>query len=344
MTGADPGTNRVAAGAAPALRSMKAIGTTAIVAVTTPELIDRAERILRDELAAIDAACSRFRPDADIARVHRAAGTPVRVSALLFEAIQVACTVAEATDGAIDPTVGAAIEALGYDRDYELLAAGADDDRSDDHAADHAHSSTHAPRPAPGWRCIELDVRRRTVRVPAGVRIDLGASAKALAADRAAQRVAGALSTGALVSLGGDVAVAGPPPDGGWAVGIAIDSATAPGEVEQVVAITSGGLASSSTRVRTWRHDGRDVHHVVDPATGDCVEPYWALVSVAAPSCVDANAASTASLVWGPRATARLRELGLPARLVGVDGNVLRMNGWPEDQPHGHADAPEVTT
>ena len=68
-----------------------------------------------------------------------------------------------------------------------------------------------------------------------------------------------------MVSLGGDIAVAGTPPQGGWAVGIAVDSSTPVDRVDQVVAIRGGGLASSSTAVRTWDSGVRRVHHIIDP-------------------------------------------------------------------------------
>jgi len=301
----------------PALRSMQAIGTTAVVAVTDHTAADHAARILRDELAAIDATCSRFRADSELSALHGAGGAPVGVSALLFEALAVACDVARRTGGAVDPTVGSAMEALGYDRDFGDMpgdAVGGD-----------------APRPAPGWRHIELDPDRRAVRIPPGTRIDLGSSAKALVADRAARRIAGATRTGVLVSIGGDVAADGPAPPGGWAVGIAADSATSPDAVDHVVAIEGGGIASSSTTIRAWHRDGRAVHHIVDPATGDSAPAYWTLVSVAAASCVEANAASTAAVVWGATAVLRLEAMGHPARLVHHDGRVITVNGWPSD-------------
>jgi thiamine biosynthesis lipoprotein len=285
--------------------------------------------ILCDELRAIDAACSRFRPDAEIALVNEAQGAPVRVSALLFEAIRVACEVAEATDGAVDPTVGAAIEALGYDRDFDLL----DDDQGPEPVSPAAFRPPTIP--APGWWRVVLEPRHRTVRVPPGTRLDLGSSAKALVADRAATRIAGALRTGALVSVGGDVAVAGPPPAGGWAIGIATDSSAEPEHADQVVSISSGGLATSSTRVRTWRRGERTMHHIVDPTTGECAPAYWTLVSATGPTCVDANAASTAALVWGRLAVARLTDMKVPARLVRADGGVVRLNGWPAEGDRG---------
>jgi FAD:protein FMN transferase len=305
----------------PALRTMQAIGTTAIVAVTEPAKVERAARILRDELVAIDAACSRFRADSELSALHRAGGTRVEVTPLLFDAITVACDVARRTDGAVDPTVGSAIEALGYDRDYaELDTLDTFDTELED-----------APRPAPGWWRIELDPHKHTVRVPPGVHIDLGSSAKALVADRAARRVAHGVHTGVLVSIGGDIATAGTAPRGGWAVGIAADSSDPVEACDQVVAIESGGMASSNTAVRTWRRGARRLHHIVDPTTGNCASSYWSLVSASGDRCVDANAASTAAVVWGRRAVPKLVELGLPVRLVRHDGHVIVLNGWPPD-------------
>ena len=300
----------------PTCRSVRAIGTTAVVAVLDHSTAERAERILRDELAAIDGTCSRFRVDSEISALHRAGGRAVRVSALLFEAIDVACQVARRTQGAVDPTVGLAVETLGYDRDFDEVAS--------DVGGDDA-----APTPAPGWWRIELDHRRRTARVPDGVCIDLGATAKALVADRAAGRIAGATRSGALVSVGGDVSCAGPAPDGGWAVGIASDSSTPAEQVDQVVSIHGGGVASSSTAVRAWRRNGRPVHHIVDPWTGDSASTHWSLVSCAADTCVDANAASTAAIVWGQWAVPNLSAMGHPARLVRHDGEVVSVHGWP---------------
>jgi len=310
---------------APGLRTMRALGTDATVAVTRPAVLDAAARMLRDELVAIDRACSRFRPDAELWKLDGTHGSPVVVSALLFDALTVACDVARRTEGAVDPTVGAALATIGYDRDFAAIGHGAPGD-------DAAH---RAPVPAPGWWRIELDPRRRTVRVPPGVRLDLGSSAKALVVDRAASRIAGATGAGVLVSVGGDVRVAGPSPEHGWAVGIAADSSANPSDVDQVVAIHAGGLASSSTTVRAWRRGGRRMHHIVDPATGTSAEAIWTLASATASSCVDANAASTAAIVWGDEAPTKLRHLGHPARLVSRTGRVVTVNRWPADRRRG---------
>jgi thiamine biosynthesis lipoprotein len=294
-------------------RSFRAIGTTATVVVTDANAADAAAVLLRNELEAIDLACSRFRDDSELQFVHDHAGETVPVSPLLFEALAVACDVAARTGGAVDPTVGNAIEALGYDRDLDAVLA----------------SPPQALGRVAGYSHVQLNPSDRTVRIPRGVRLDLGSSAKALAADRCAARIAAAVGSGVLVSLGGDVAVAGPPPLGGWPVGIAHESSAAPADVDQVVSIQRGGLASSAPAARTWTAGGRALHHVVDPATGDCAEAYWTLVSATGDSCVEANLVTTAALVWGPTALERLSAFPQSMRLVRADGAVFSVNGWP---------------
>lgn len=302
-----------------AARHFRAIGTTATVIVLDRNQADRAETMLRGEIDAIDRACSRFRPDSELAYLHRHAGHAVVVSPLLFEALEVAVAVAQRTHGAVDPTIGNAMVRLGYDRDFDQIG----------------HQPPLPPHdlgPVVGFGHIHFEARTKSVRIPQGVHLDLGSSAKAFVVDRSADRIAERLETGVLVSVGGDLAVAGPPPPGGWAIGIAVDSAVPERDVDQVVAIRQGGLASSSTAVRTWRVGMQAVHHILDPATGYSSEPYWTLVSVAGASCVDANALSTAAVVWGRSAVERLRPFGRAVRLVRRDGKVVTLGGWPEGE------------
>jgi thiamine biosynthesis lipoprotein len=155
--------------------------------------------------------------------------------------------------------------------------------------------------------------------------------AKAHAADGVAARIHAETGANALVSLGGDVAVAGSPP-GGWDV-LVTDDHRADHAVGQLVGISGGGLATSSTTVRRWRVAGRDVHHLVDPASGRPAAEYWRTVSVAAATCVDANAAATASIVMGASAPSWLERLGLAARLVRRDGSVTLVADWPPETP-----------
>jgi thiamine biosynthesis lipoprotein len=301
-------------------RSMRAIGTTATVLVPDPGHADAALRILSAELEAIDRTCSRFRPDSELEMVHAHAGRSVRISALLFEALDVACEVAARTRGAVDPTVGNAIAALGYDCDLDEVVA-------------RPPAPPAALGAVAGFMHVQLHRAQRTVRIPRGVRLDLGSTAKALAADRAAARIAGELGSAVLVSLGGDVAVAGPPPHDGWAIGIAPESSASLDDLHQVVAIRQGGLASSSTSTRTWRDGDRVVHHIIDPRTGDSAAPYWSLVSAAGASCVDANALTTAAVVWGADALDHLRSFDQAMRLVRHDGRMFLLNGWPGGEP-----------
>lgn len=299
-------------------RSFRALGTTATVVVTNPSDVDEAQRLLQDEVEAIDRACSRFRTDSELAHLHACAGRTIEVSPLLFEALDVAYLVAEMTNGAVDPTVGNAMEAIGYDRDFEQIESRA--------------LPKAALSPVPGFRHLHLDPQRKAVRIPKDVRLDLGSSAKALLADRAAARIVDKLGWGVLISIGGDVAVAGEPPAGGWSIGIAVDSSAGADDVDQVVSIHQGGLASSSTGVRTWQMGGEQVHHIVDPGTGHCAAAYWRLVSAVGASCVDANALSTAAVVWGDHALERLRPYGQAVRLLRHDGEVFTLGGWPEDR------------
>jgi thiamine biosynthesis lipoprotein len=181
----------------------------------------------------------------------------------------------------------------------------------------------------PGWRAISLT--DWSVRLPAGTRLDLGATAKALCADRAARRIAAATGAGVLVSLGGDIAVAGAAPAGGWPIHVSDDHRADPDGPGQRVTICEGALATSSATVRRDR-DGRG-HHIIDPRRGTPAEVHWRTASVTAATCVDANTAATAAIILGSDAPAWLDRQGLSARLVHRDGSVVTVGGWPEGDP-----------
>jgi thiamine biosynthesis lipoprotein ApbE len=341
----------------------QALGTQVWLLVTDPGQLAEARRLLEADLDAVDRACSRFRPDSELMRLGAAAGpagppgvspasvnpasvnpasvspagesppgatpaseSPAQVSTtqlspLLAEAIAVALRAARLTGGDVDPTVAGAMSALGYDRDFALLP-------------DAGPPVRLTVRAVPGWRQVRLDEQTRLLTLPLGVNLDLGATAKAWAADRSAARLAGALGCGVLVGLGGDIAVAGPPPQGGWR--IRVQDVTGrpedpPPGPAAVVAIQEGGLATSSTTARRWRRGGDMLHHILDPRTGLPAPVYWRTVSVAAATCVDANTASTAAIIRGPQALDWLSNLGLPARLVDTAGNVRTVGGWPAE-------------
>ncbi len=291
----------------------RALGTIAEL-VTSAGALFEASEMLDLELERIDRVASRFRSDSELSHLNASAGSEIVVSHDLFDAIEVALAMAAATDGLVDPTVGMAMSRLGYDRDFSDILPGSDGELPPATAV-------------PGWRSVSIDRPRHAVKLPAGTTLDLGATAKALAADRAAATIHGQIGCGVLVSLGGDAAAAGPAPEGGFVIGIA-DTCTS-SDATETVAISSGGLASSGIGVRQWRLGSQQVHHIVDPTTCLPAAPCWRTVSAAAANCVQANAASTAAIVLGERAVAWLDGHGLPARLVRVDGTVVHTEGWP---------------
>ena len=278
----------------------------------------------------MDVACSRFRADSELSRVNAAAGGPPTVIGELFAlALQVALRAARITDGAVDPTVGQALIELGYDRDIGAVRARTADEAAGATGGSDPRIAVHAS----GAGNVMLDLTRPSVALPAGVALDLGATAKALAADRAARQIAATCGCGVLVGLGGDIAMAGPPPAGGWPVRVTDDHAATSGAPGQNVTVVGGGLATSSITTRTWQHRARQVHHILDPATGLPASGRWRTVSVTAATCVDANIAATAAIVRGSQTLDWLAADRLPARLVDREGCVTCVNGWPADTP-----------
>jgi FAD:protein FMN transferase len=304
-----------------------------VLRVSDPTALALARAQVERELDAIDLACSRFRSDSELTRVNSSDGRPVAVSELLIDALELGLEGARLTGGAVDPTIGRALELAGYDRDWRLLRelAGSASAGLDGAAPAGAGTDRGAltVRRRPGWQAVVVDRVHLCVRVPRGVHLDLGATAKGWAADRAALAAAWAGDCGALVGIGGDIATAGVPPLGGWRVHVTDDHRSPPSAPGQTVAIRSGGLATSSTAVRQWRRGGRTMHHIIDPRTGEPADTPWRTVSVAAASCAEANIAATAALVKGSAAPGWLEGHGLPARLVSHDGEVRHVGEWP---------------
>jgi FAD:protein FMN transferase len=296
-------------------------GTTATLLVSDASRLDDARNIADTQLAAVDLACSRFRPDSELSRLNASGGAVLPVSKLFAELVEAALRAARLTDGDVDPTCGQALEEIGYDRDFAVLQA----------AGARSLRSGPAPQSVAGWRSVLLDRKRGLVQLANGAQLDLGATAKAWAADRCASLIAAKTDAGVLVSLGGDIAVAGAPPADGWRVRVTDDHAAGPDAPGQTVTIRSGGLATSSTTVRTWAVGGQRVHHIINPATGRSAASCWRTVSVAAGSCADANTASTAAIIRSEAALPWLQESCLPSRLVRQDGTVETTAGWPSD-------------
>ena len=277
---------------------------------------DDAARVVRELMQEVEAAVSRFRGDSELERVNDAAPRLLTVGPLTRALVETALAAARRTDGAVDPTVGGHLVALGYDADLDVV-----------------RSRVAPTRPAPraaDWTRVVVDDELGRVGIARGLRLDLGATAKAWTADEAARRVSARHRRPTLVEIGGDVAVAGSAA-APWRVRVA-ESADAAGEV---VGLAHGGLATSSTTVRRWRSGTGSgsrtgaSHHVVDPATGRPTTGPLRTATVWAPSAVEANTFSTAALVWGEAAAARLALAGVDARLVDRAGAIRLVGSWP---------------
>ncbi len=282
----------------------RALGGSLRVVVTRPGSLRTAKAAVDEIVTSMDEAASRFREDSELGRLNASPDREVTISPLLAQAIAAALRGAELSRGAVDPTVGWAIKLAGYDRDFALVSAEA------------GHIQLFAER-IPGWRAVSFDQRSRSVRLPRGVELDLGATAKALTSDLAAAAASKAIGGGGvLVSLGGDIAVAGDAPIEGWSIQTSDDSAAPIDDAEETISITSGGVATSSTTVRRWTRGSVVLHHIIDPATGLSANSCWRTASVVAATCVDANIASTAAIVMGRKAIDWL-EAGRPTPKFG---------------------------
>ncbi|HVT64423.1 MAG TPA: FAD:protein FMN transferase [Mycobacteriales bacterium] len=295
-----------------------ALGTTAQIVVTDSAALhdacDAVERVLLE----IDLAASRFRDDSELSRLNAASGNWVSISPLFARALRVAIDAAAWTDGRVDPTVGGVLVDHGYDRTFTAIAADG--------------AVNVLIRDVPGPSAVELDEANLRARALSGAQVDLGATAKALAADLAATAAWEVADCGVLVSLGGDISVSGDSPQGGWPITVTdrsdLSLPTDDGVCE-LVAIRTGGLATSSTRARRWRRGGSELHHLIDPTSGRPASGPWRTVSVAAQTCTLANTASTSAIIAGTSAVEWLDARGFAARLVANDGTVTHVGGWP---------------
>lgn len=280
-----------------------AMGTRVELLLEAPDgpVARRALARARREIGRLEGVFSRFRPDSELSALNRR--RRMRVGADMVRVLGAALDLRARTGGRFDPAVGAAVIGAGYDRSFTELG---DDPRP--------------PAPAPGGGAIDLDPDGGRVELGPGVRLDLGAVAKGDAADRARDLLAPAGPC--LANLGGDIAVAGEPASGPWAVGVA-----APGRVVSL-ALGRGGLATSGVDRRRWRRGGRPAHHVIDPRTGAPAATDLERATAVAATAAAADALATALLVAGEAEARRLADgLGVPALLVTGDGRMVLAGG-----------------
>ncbi len=243
------------------------------------------------EFERLEGSLSRFRPDSALSRLNREGRIEGRPE--LAHVVALALEARNATCGRFDPTIHDALIAAGYDRTFENLS----------------------PEEAPGQvtdcylAASEVRVDGDSVVLGPGVRIDLGGIGKGYAVDTAVVGLAGLGPC--LVNAGGDVAVAGVPRAGVWAV-----SVETPGR-PLTVGLTGGGLATSGRDKRRWVRNGEERHHLIDPTTGRPATSPWLRVTVAAPSAVAAEVAAKDVFLGAESG-------GRDAILVGLDGSVTR--------------------
>jgi FAD:protein FMN transferase len=258
-------------------------------------------RAVENLFAERDRHFSRFRADSELNRVNANAGAAIEVSDDFAQMLALALAAAEQTGGLVDPTLGAAIEAAGYDDDFAQLV--------DDRAA--PERSERGGRGC--WRSIRL--LGRLLRVPRGVQLDLNGVVKGQTVDDAL----GLIDGEGFVSAGGDLAARG---------GLVV-SLPRGGTVQLV----EGALATSGKDRRHWLRGGRLQHHLIDPRTGEPAISPWETVTVCGETCVGADVGAKAAFVLGVDAPDRLDELDLPARFVRASGEVVANPAWRRSVP-----------
>jgi FAD:protein FMN transferase len=235
---------------------------------------------------------TRFDPASELSCLNARSGQEVAVSPALLRAVEAAVWAAGMSDGLVDPTILDDLEHAGY--------AGSRDGQAPVPLTEALHAAAArrpaAPRRPARWASITLDASRSTIRLPAGIRIDLGGSAKGLAADLAGELLAG--HSGYAVDAGGDLRIGGSEP-GPRAVHIRhpLDD-----EIAHSFTVTTGAVATSGLQTRVWRTERGFAHHLIDPARGT---PAWTGVIQAtalAATALEAETLAKTALLRGPRA------------------------------------------
>ncbi len=290
-------------------------GVSGSLTVASEDYLSFAVERLEYWLAAINVAANRFTDESEISRLNHSAGRPMKYSPAFELCLDTAISAYEQTQGACSPTVLPSLLALGYDRDYDEVAT-------------DSSIAVRPTRPSLGLDAIQINRAEQTVQLLDGCQLDFGATAKALTCDLVANDVG--LTGGVVVEIGGDVALRGEGPDGLWA--IAVSDSLEASDHDPRLGLTNAGVATSSRVIRVWQGGGQRLNHIINPFTGGSVDGPYGSASVVAASCVEANAFSTAALVWGEEASYRIAQAGLSARLVRTEGAVDLVGAWPREE------------
>jgi FAD:protein FMN transferase len=270
-------------------RRFRAMGTDVVVGACEPAPFGAIEELFNER----ERTFSRFIADSELNRVNARAGRVVRASEAFVDALSLALELADETDGLVDPTVGAAVEAAGYSADFDAL---------------EPDPSPPAPAEPGAWGTVR--VLGRCISVPRGVRLDLNGVVKALAVDDALAMLPGA----GFVSAGGDIAVRGE-------LNVSLPN-------EETVLLRRGALATSGTVRRRWLRGGAVQHHLIDPRTGRPSGSRWEQVTVCGARCVAADAAAKAAFLLDARGPGWLDSRGIPGLFLGADGSATPNATW----------------
>lgn len=270
--------------------------------------------VARQSIAELERCWSRFLPDSDISRLNSAQGAMVSVQPATIDLLQSMVDGFAATEGCFDPTLLAPLVALGYDASWS-----------------DAGMRTSVPAGS-AWRgdirSVAVDRAASVAQLPSGTVLDAGGIGKGLAADRVVARLLASGVGGAMVSIGGDLRVAGTGPNSGsWLIGVA-DASDHTSEVAYL-ALADAGVATSGTRRRAWRDsNNNEVHHLLDPATGRPTARDVVQATVVAGTAAWAEVYSKLLMVRGADALETLNEAGLGARVVDSDESVRCNDVW----------------
>ncbi len=249
------------------------------------------------EFHRLEATLTRFHESSELSRLNRYGALDAGPD--LARVVELAVAARTRTSGRFDPTVHDAVVGAGYDRTFDEVPSEAD-----------------GPRPPALPAGGEVRVAGNRIELAPGVRLDLGGIGKGYAAERAAELLA--LAGPCLVNAGGDIATRG----GCWPIGVQ----TSQGFV--TLELAGGGLATSGSDRRRWRRNGRELHHLIDPRTGEPAESDLVRVTVVAGDAVEAEIAAKALFLSGADGAVREADAaGLAAVLVAADGRTLFAGG-----------------
>ena len=308
--------------AQPAVRPADLLGCHTVFAMNTrillfsrawdsADLLCEAEQVFHD----VQERFSRFHPSSELSRLNEMSGRSVTVSPEMFDLLHRCRRFHLLSGGLFDPAILPDLESAGYDRSFELMAA------------DAGAGATNPPPRSGSIADVALDRGQMTVQAPPAVRLDLGGIGKGYAVDRAALELAPAVDF--LIDAGGDIFASGHGPDGdGWVVAVA--NPLNEDEDLDVVRLHGQALATSTVARRRWQRDGRWLHHLIDPRTGEPALSDALSVSVMAPSAVEADVFAKVALLLGSEKGKRFIDAqGAHALFVGTDGSCQATSEWP---------------